>query len=231
MLTCAVVDSGEISQQFSFGTRKVWDNSLLVTLVHCQGECPHRDGKAFVCHVECLRFTAYSSSTHSLHPFAYTFEPLALVENQRRRWIQWHFTSNLKLASHRLPQELAFMIARYCMREYAIAAVWLQSASPSTYSVDLASGIWACYIMIDGTRYIASLANKPSPGAQLILGVEDAITIHQIYVAEDHLGIQHIYFSTPPTLNNAPLWWRTLYIYGAQLCMHTDVRFILIFFP
>ncbi|KAI3340531.1 hypothetical protein F4824DRAFT_453598 [Ustulina deusta] len=223
----AVVDNGKISRPFRFGLRKFWDDSLLITFVHCQGECLHFDGKSSVCHVECLEFTAYKSPTKIFHALAYTFEPSAATEKQRRQWIQSSFISNLKLGSRSLPQELALMIAQYCIREYAIAAVSLPIAVPNTYPLDILRGIWACYVIIDGAQYFASFANKSSIDAQLILSIEEAVNVDRIYVGEDHLGIRQVYFgnSTPPKLDRSvsELWWRTFSIHdGAQLHIHTD---------
>ncbi|KAI1173459.1 hypothetical protein F4777DRAFT_449369 [Nemania sp. FL0916] len=226
-IIAAILEDGKISKEFRFGPRTFWDDSLSATFVQCQGECPHQDGKIFAYHIECLRFTAYKSPISISHALAYNFEPSPAIEQQRRHWIQSNFVSNLKLCSHKLPPELAFLIAQYCIAEYAIAAISLPAAERSTYSIDLDCEIWAHYVMIDGVRYFASFANKPSTHAQLILSTKKAEKINRMYVAEDHLGVRQVYFgnSTPAISNqdNSPLWWRTYSIsIGKRLRVHTD---------
>lgn len=134
------------------------------------------------------------------------------------------------LGSRKLPPELALLVGQYCIREYAIAAVWLQIPGSITHSVDMLAGIWACYVKIDGTRYIASFANRPSGNAQLILSTEQATSVGTMYVAEDHLGIRQVYFgdSGPPNMDKrvSGLWWRTFFVYGgSRVRVYTDVGF------
>ncbi|KAI0433509.1 hypothetical protein F5Y09DRAFT_298597 [Xylaria sp. FL1042] len=222
----AVVDGGKVSRVFSFGPRKFWDDSLSITLVRCQGECLHYDGKAFPCHVECLRFAAHKPLTNMFHALAYAFEPVVAAETQRCRWIQLNFASKLS-SVYRLPRELALMISQYCIREFAISAAWLPITAPNTYSVDLRSEVWARYVIIDGVQYFASLTNQHSADAQLILNIEKAASVDTIYIAEDHLGIQQIHFGNltlvKPDKNAYKLWWRTISIRDiARLHVNTD---------
>lgn len=93
------------------------------------------------------------------------------------------------------------------------------------------AGIWACYIKIDGIRYFASFANRPSGNAQLILSIEKAAGVRTMYVAEDHLGIRQVHFgdadkSMPPKTDKgvSGLWWRTFSVHGgSRLHVCTDV--------
>ncbi|KAI1821607.1 hypothetical protein F4861DRAFT_518075 [Xylaria intraflava] len=223
----AVLDDGKISTEFRFGPVITRDDSLSAVLVHCQGSCTHSYGWAFACHVQCFRFTGYKPSMDLFRALAYELAPSAAVQKQRYKWLQSSFVLHLKLGSRRLPHELSLLIAQYCIREYAIAATWLQTSGPNTYSVGVLGGIWACYVMIDGVRYISSFANKPSANAQLILGIEEAADTHQIYVAEDHLGIRRVCFrhSSPPCSNDSAseLWWRTFSVHdGTRIRVHAD---------
>lgn len=167
-----------------------------------------------------------------LEALAYTFEPLTAVKRQRHQWIQSSvqssFISFFKLGPHWLPVELALMVARYCTRVYAIAAVCLPIARPRTDFINILDGIWVSYIMIDGVRYLASLTNEPSANARLLLRGEVAADVDRMYVAEDHLGIRQVYFGNgnPPHPASGLLgvWWRTLSLHsGARLRVHNDV--------
>ncbi|KAI0976397.1 hypothetical protein F4678DRAFT_416920 [Xylaria arbuscula] len=216
----AVTDEGSISKEFRFGQRKIWDESLSITFIHCRGRCQHRDGRASVCHTKCIKFAADKSSTFPTKRFgalAYISEPLAAVEQQRSQWIQSSlqsvFISGLKLATRPLPPELAFMVAQYCTCEYAIAAVWVPTAEPKTFSIEMPHDIWARYVMIDGVRYLASVSNESSSDARLVLSTTAAADVDRMYIAEDHVGIRQVYFgnTTPPgTDRGVPgLWWRS----------------------
>ncbi|KAJ2987446.1 hypothetical protein NUW58_g4501 [Xylaria curta] len=203
-----VVDDGNLSKEFRLGPRLFRDDSLMTIFVHCRGE-------------------SCKPPTQLFRALAYAFEPSMASEKQRRQWIQSSFVLNLKLGSQRLPQELALLTVQYCIREYAIAAAWLRIAEPNTYSVDITSGIWAFYVIIDGVQYFASFANESSANAQLILSSKKAANAQRMYVAEDHLGIRqvHIGNSTLPVLGRSTprLWWRTFSVHGgARLRVHTD---------
>ncbi|KAI0426950.1 hypothetical protein F5Y09DRAFT_317545 [Xylaria sp. FL1042] len=225
------VYKSQTSKAFCFGQRRTWDESTSITFIHCQGQCAHPDGKAFVCHTECKAFMANNPSKALLDALTYTFEPLAAVEQRRRQWIQSHirssFMSFLKLGPHRLPPELALMVAQYCIRIYAIAAVCLPITQPSIYSIDILVGIWASYVVIDGVQYLASFANQPSDNAQLILSTKAAANVDRMYIAEDHLGIRQVYFGNgdPPrsAFNLLEVWWKTLSLRSStQLRVYTD---------
>jgi hypothetical protein len=223
LLTVVVMGDENVSREFRFGPRKFFDKTLSITFIQCQGECRHQDGKAFACHMDCLVFTSHTPLTRLLNALAYSFEPSVAAKERRYRRIQSSFVSKLQLGSRKLPDELALLVFRYCVREYAIAAVWHQNPEPKSYPVYVSAGIWASYIELDGARYFASLRNKSSANAELILSIEKAATVDRMYVAEDHLGIRQVCFSMPTGASG--LWWRTLSIYdGTELRVNTDVR-------
>lgn len=172
---------------------------------------------------------ACTPPTNLFHVLKWSFEPTAAVEKVRYKWIEKRFTKNLKVGSRELPPELALLVFQHCdIREYAVAAAWFETTGPSTYSIDLLRGIWACYVMMNGTRYLASFSNKPSLNAKLILNAEKAADVHYMYVVEDHLGIQQVCFanSAPPIPHGhlEGLWWRMFSLRGKrEFRIHTDV--------
>jgi len=187
--------------------------------------------ESVICHPECIEFAANKYSifpTVIFDALAYTFEPSAAVEQQRRQWIQSTFVSGFKLAFRTLPAELALMVARYCACEYAIAAVWPSEEGPNTYSMELVNGIWARYVKIESVWYLASLSDKPSPNAQLLLSIKAAANAHRMWVVEDHIGIRQVYFGnkTPPDRGVPGLWWRTCMLQSStRLLAYYDVGF------
>ncbi|KAI0198268.1 hypothetical protein F4808DRAFT_436447 [Astrocystis sublimbata] len=221
----ALINDDWFSDRFSTSGFVDYDGSFWIP---CSPSCPHNDGKKFVCHVGCLEFaTSIKHGRIMSYLLQYAFKPLKTTEKRRLQILESTFVSNFTLGTRSLPPELGFMIAQYCIRELAIAAVPTPMFDSHTRSIDVLRGLWARYVIIDGVRYYASLSDKPSAGAQLILSIDKVTSDDRLYVAEDHLGIRRVCFGNSTShasgKRDMNLWWRTFAIHeSAQLRVYSD---------
>ena len=73
-----------------------------------------------------------------------------------------------------------------------LSTVWLPISGSMAHSTDMSAGIWARYIKIDGVRYFASFANRPSGNSRLIWSPAKATSVRIMYVALALLVSIHI---------------------------------------
>ncbi len=118
-----------------------------------------------------------------------------------------------------LPEDIRYTIAGYLVCEIAtstIADLWLHRQS-SDCVIDTSQCIWACYIAIEGVRYLTKLSNKKDN--RLDVQIFDARRrANTIYVLQDHIGIKQLIFAGKDGNMGIPIfedvipgcWWRTI---------------------
>ncbi len=121
------------------------------------------------------------------------------------------------------------MIAEFLVRECAVVTAQEQTlgSAVSDCLVDLSRNVYVRYHVVDGFRYIKSLQNSQSgtdKEEQLVYNVRKTGTASKIVIAEDHLGIRLVHFSSnkatgrlkgpdiiPSQSDHLPsTWWRTI---------------------
>ncbi|CAK7221964.1 hypothetical protein SCUCBS95973_004679 [Sporothrix curviconia] len=147
----------------------------------------------------------------------YTFMPSYLDDRRRRDRIR-HFLCyklrNLFPSAH-LPLEIWHMVVndellRMCA-VYSICELW-ERRNSSDVELDMARGIWAHYVHIEGVRCIERLTNTPPADAAGCLYVlEDYLGIRQLVAAtlkHDLSALSATSVATAEERDN--MWWRTV---------------------
>lgn len=243
-LLSAVPKGAQTSQEFNYSSSaELHDVQSEVTYEVCDGACPHIDGWAPGCHVDCSRLVG-ERIQECLQVVAYTFEPRSPRQRSRKLWLRNHLlaswekvTSDVPREVHNLrgiPIELRQQIAGQLLCEYSTAKLNALQLPNADYiqKFSVHQRIWAHFVRFEGTAYIASLSNIPNDKHQLIYDHHIQQAVDTIYVREDHLGIIEVIFASSREIlaicEHPDVWWRLIrlprisYILEGQ----TDVSFI-----
>lgn len=136
--------------------------------------------------------------------------------------------------TYRQPLELCDHIAQYSLRTFAVLralASWETSQVPRSCRITLSPQIWARYTSFEGVRYLSSLSNQEPPADEIAVElVWKPGVIDTLFVAENHLGIRDVVFSSsstaPAIKEQSGVWWRSVVIPipDSQFEGQTDVR-------
>ncbi|KAI1769769.1 hypothetical protein F4818DRAFT_312655 [Hypoxylon cercidicola] len=193
----------------------------------CYPGCCHWDERLHGYHVDCIQHGDYQLPLRLFDATSYAYDPWPGENVRRLRWMLDRLTSMIYRSLNRLPFELCGIIARYCVREYAlyISKRFCRDNSTSDFHIDLSQPVWAHYASLDGLAYIVSLTNKPTFDNAVPLPKPD-VPVQIVYAAEDHLGVREVHFArSSDQVRDHPrpgLWWRTVRVLGPKLKGQTD---------
>jgi hypothetical protein len=240
------IDDSRVSSPFVYGNiYGHWDKKLQTDFKHCFPACDHtrEQGAALGFHAECLAFACSVPPATYLRATDYAFEPMSWQDRQRQHRIKQLLVGRLKtIYQTALPTEIWLMVARHLVRPCAIITtevLWAARES-SDCCVDMTQDVWARYVHIEGTRYLAALFNHQRGAGTHPFKLVDAGTVSQstvLYILEDHLGVRQLVLTGPnasiklPSSNTAKLslWWRVLSQCPERLEGKSDVSRLLMF--
>ncbi|KAL2174926.1 uncharacterized protein P884DRAFT_207934 [Thermothelomyces heterothallicus CBS 202.75] len=206
-----------VSQEHPFRTVMDEDDMFCVK---CGDGCPHDGEQAAGCHPGCLALVPSESRSAFIKATSYRYQPPPAEDERRTRWLRLTWSSILR-ETYRLPPELCYHIAQYCLRPFAVlraVALWESSRAPSRIS--FSTKVWARYTLFEGVRYISFLTNKQptehDPKVKLVFEPMSGPTDTTIFLGEDHLGVRELLSassSETPTIKERPnIWWRSVAI-------------------
>lgn len=189
--------------------------------VECGDGCPHHGERARGCHPGCLGLVSSESRSAFIKATSYRYEPPPAEDERRIRWLRLRWSSILRETYRRLPPELCYHIAQYCLRPFAVlsaVALWESSRAPSRIS--FLTKVWAHYTLFEGARYISFLTNKQAterdPKVKLVFEPMPGPTDTTLFLGEDHLGVRELLSassSEAPTIKERPnIWWRSVVV-------------------
>lgn len=198
----------------------------------CWGKCRH-DERAAACHAECISLQSTTGrelfeQITSNGVTASRYEPTPSEDLRRTSWLQSHFALAIQNA-YPLPAEVCYIIAQYCVLWRAIRFQQPDQWG-GNFRVSISTEIWARYTTFEDVEYIASLTNNPGKKGYSVIHVpRSGKVINTIHLAEDHLGVRQLLFSTseeaPPVKERTGVWWISLLLStpDANVRGHTDV--------
>lgn len=195
----------------------------------CYPGCLHQDKRLDGYHADCVRHKGCLSVPNLVAATSYSYEPWPGENVRRLRWVRSRLATIIYLSlARRLPYDLSYIVACYCVREYALqtSTKFFQNNSAADFRIELSKPVRARYASLDGVSYIVSLANEPSSGNVVPISLSGA-PIRAVFVAEDHLGVREVLFTGPSGMVQGHprpgLWWRTVRVDGHELEGQTDV--------
>ncbi|KAK8019359.1 hypothetical protein PG990_004497 [Apiospora arundinis] len=165
----------------------------------CDGEDNDNDHQLSCCHVTCHQFAAVNCPALHMTPelnraVVHSADPPPSHDAQRFAWLRDSAAHCIHAQFSTLPLEICLEIAGYLVPEYAVllqASYW-QNASSYTCTVTTTSDIWARYISIDGTRYVAGLSNAPGEVYTAKVHIANSLPAFPMISLEDHLGVMEL---------------------------------------
>ncbi|KAK6866062.1 hypothetical protein PG995_002590 [Apiospora arundinis] len=165
----------------------------------CDGEDNDNDHQLSSCHVTCHQFAAVNCPALHMTPelnraVVHSADPPPSHDAQRFAWLRDSAAHCIHAQFSTLPLEICLEIAGYLVPEYAVllqASYW-QNASSCTCTVTTTSDIWARYISIDGTRYVAGLSNAPGEVYTAKIHIANSLPAFPMISLEDHLGVMEL---------------------------------------
>jgi len=138
---------------------------------------------------------------------SYNFYPLAIEVEQRRQWLQSNLALTLlcTLQPFAIPLEICQLIAEYCsLRKHTIATAktfWQEDLSMPDHEFNISNELWARRVKLKGVQYIAGLTNKTTyQPTSLIHAPSLGKEVNSLYMAEDHSGLQELFFISSPEI-------------------------------
>ncbi|KAF7559766.1 hypothetical protein G7046_g4391 [Stylonectria norvegica] len=223
--------------RFEFKVMQIFkDDGHKVNFHTCLREtCSYSDNRSTECyHVVCYDRKPLPITLEFLAATNYDHAPAKGEVKRRVRHIQESLAQHLhrKVAwAGRFPYELCLMIARAldvrdCVTLMAQTEAW-RNQHESSVPLDLEGPVYATYIKMDGRYYVKTLRNTRMPRATaertcIVLPARSENQIveqssrHDVFFAEDHLGLRQIFFVSPTRRKdwnrNPPIvpgaWWR-----------------------
>ncbi|TQN73717.1 hypothetical protein CSHISOI_01677, partial [Colletotrichum shisoi] len=215
-------DGAERSQPYPYSIRGFADSSLDVEYVQCHGKC-HHDEERVGCHLDCSDIVSPETFLKIYEVTAPDFEPSAIANKQRLRWLRSWLASILGAATHyRLPPEIYSDIAARTFEHHIERSltVWYADERRAEMRrkvsrVAMSKKIYARTVDFEGVQYISRLTNTAAGGLDVM--VFDPISrtpADRLYVASDHLGIRQLLFANSLfdyAIKQEPdVWWQTV---------------------
>ncbi|KAK8036422.1 hypothetical protein PG991_001559 [Apiospora marii] len=143
----------------------------------------------------------------------YGHAPDASHDRQRFVRLQGELAPLVRAQFPALPFEICLIIAGYLVPEYAICLLdnlWgMHATRYLPIQVSLESDIWARFVTVENTKYIAGLANAPASGhsTKIYKGRpnDGSAAPAMVMTLEDHLGVR-VLLSSSSTRSNLRRW-------------------------
>ncbi|KAK8140011.1 hypothetical protein PG984_000077 [Apiospora sp. TS-2023a] len=213
MVVVATAEYGErVSAPFAWATAGVqWIDETLGAFF-CYPKRGYHQEEIPGWHEPCFRFGSDrlgmrdGETMHEAFHFGHPPE----ASHDRRRFVrlQGELAPMVHAQYPTLPLEICLDIAGYLVPEYAICLMdmqWRRHSARVAIPISLERDIWARFVSLEGTRYLAGVSNAPAPGLSTRIhhgrpkdgSTEPAMA----FTLEDHLGVRAL-LSTASTPSN-----------------------------